>query len=66
MSKTFQAHIDAIRSGRVEKRNIAGLRKAFNTDARRGRGWSTGATAPKAWPWLVDRRHGSEGDARAA
>lgn len=54
MSKAFQTHIDAIRSGRVEKRNIAGLRKAFNADARRGRGRSTGATAPKATPEQLD------------
>lgn len=37
---TMQKHLAAISSGKVEKTNIIGLRKAFNHVARTTNGWS--------------------------
>ncbi len=41
----YKKHIDAIEAGTVDKGNIIGLRKAFNANDRRARGYSVGSTA---------------------
>lgn len=46
MNKTFAKHLAAIKSGRIERNNIIGLRKAFNAYARASRGYSISRTAP--------------------
>jgi hypothetical protein len=42
----FQKHLDAIRSGKVEKTNVIGLRKALNSMERASRGLSPDRTTP--------------------
>jgi len=51
---TFDEHIAALRAGQITKRNVIGLRKALNADARRHHGWSTSQTAPKAAPEQIE------------
>lgn len=50
MSKTFDVHLAAIRSGEITKTNVIGIRKALNADARRGYGYSNGRISPKVTP----------------
>lgn len=45
---TFAKHLDAIRSGAVDRSNVIGIRKALNMAARRSLGLSGSRTAPKA------------------
>lgn len=44
---TFQKHLAAIRSGRITRSNIIGLRKAFNAFEQSRQGSSTGRTSPR-------------------
>lgn len=44
-NRTAQKHLDAIRSGTVDRSNVIGLRKLINASERKARGWYTGATA---------------------
>lgn len=43
----FKKHLDAIKSRRITRSNIIGIRKAFNAFERSRAGWSTSSTAPK-------------------
>lgn len=43
---TFQKHLAAVKSGKVEKSNIVGIRKAINAYERKARGYSRGTTSP--------------------
>lgn len=43
---TFQKHLTAITSGKIERSNIIGLRKGFNAWDRSSRGYSTSRTNP--------------------
>lgn len=40
-------HMAAIKSGKITKTNVIGLRKILNADARRVNGWSASSTSPK-------------------
>lgn len=44
---TFKKHLDAIASGRIERSNIIGIRKALNAWDRKSRGYSISRTAPR-------------------
>lgn len=44
---SFKKHLDAIKSGRITKSNVIGMRKAFNAFERDRNGWSNSNTAPK-------------------
>lgn len=44
---TFKKHIAAIESGRIERSNIIGIRKALNAWGRQSRGYSVSRTAPR-------------------
>lgn len=45
MNKTAQKHINAIRSGSVDRSNVIGLRKLINASERKGQGFSVSSTA---------------------
>jgi hypothetical protein len=47
MSKTFDAHLAAIRSGEITKTNVIGLRKALTALNKREAGWSVSRTQVK-------------------
>jgi len=46
VSKSFQAHIDAIANGIVTKTNVVGLRRALNNYERIRHGWSPNRDTP--------------------
>lgn len=48
---TFALHFAAVKSGKVEKANVTGIRKALNTYARISHGYGAGRTAPR---WSFD------------
>lgn len=48
---TFALHFAAVKSGKVEKANVTGIRKALNTYARISRGYGAGRTSPR---WSFD------------
>jgi hypothetical protein len=45
MSKTIEKHIALLRSGKVDKATVAGLRRALNNHERAERGYSVSSTA---------------------
>jgi len=45
-AKTLARHLDAIVSGRVDKTNVIGMRKAINLAERKSGGWSVPKHAP--------------------
>lgn len=51
---TFDDHLEALRAGKITRRNVIGLRKALNADARRMNGWGVSQTAPKATPDQIE------------
>ena len=53
----FETHMKAIESGKLEKTNIIGIRKALNANLRRLQSWSTGCTSPNITDSQVMQLH---------
>ena len=47
MNRTVKRHLKAIKSDAVDRSNVIGLRKIYNTIAREDSGYSVSSTAPK-------------------